>query len=287
MGNIQPVSPTTSSNLGRDRWYFGWFNSLVLSNVEPRTLPVSWTSLAYDFSGLLRLWNLQIFSSSSSFFFLFILFVFFSPTTPRRHESSIAVSDMEHNEKPVVERVPVVGSGDVDSDQDHPPHHGMTAGQYITTRFSSLKPPMTKAPNPIRLIRMLNGRQWAFFTVAFIAWTWGAYFTFSLISTATARFVFTGELTITPKIADAFDFFTVSLVVSDLAETFDKSNTDIVRISLKGPLYGHHVLIESPDLGYHPGFDVQVRWIHSLRHRCGSVRSKMALHREQFALHYS
>ncbi|KAL7629822.1 Carboxylic acid transporter [Parahypoxylon ruwenzoriense] len=80
----------------------------------------------------------------------------------------------------------------------YPPHHGMSAGEYLATRITTLKPPMAKAPNPIRLIRMLNRRQWSFFGVAFFAWTW-----------------------------DAFDFFTVSLTVHDLAETFDKSNTDI------------------------------------------------------------
>ena len=72
------------------------------------------------------------------------------------------------------------------------------AAHYALTRFSSLKPPMNKAPNPIKLLRLLNRRQWLFFAVAFIAWTW-----------------------------DAFDFFTVSLTVSDLAEQFDKSNADI------------------------------------------------------------
>ncbi|KAK3991050.1 major facilitator superfamily domain-containing protein [Cladorrhinum sp. PSN332] len=46
--------------------------------------------------------------------------------------------------------------------------------------------------------RDLTGKQWAFFLVAFAAWTW-----------------------------DAFDFFTVSLTVSDLAKTFGKTNTDI------------------------------------------------------------
>ncbi len=53
---------------------------------------------------------------------------------------------------------------------DLPPHHGMTAGQYITTRFSSLKPPMTEAPNPLKLVAMITGRQWAFFFIAFVAW---------------------------------------------------------------------------------------------------------------------
>ncbi|EFX03533.1 sugar transporter family protein [Grosmannia clavigera kw1407] len=79
-----------------------------------------------------------------------------------------------------------------------PPHHNMTASKYIRTRISSLKPPMTKTPNPFRLIASVTRIQWAFFSVAFIAWTW-----------------------------DAFDFFTVSLTVSDLAETFNKTKTDI------------------------------------------------------------
>ena len=61
--------------------------------------------------------------------------------------------------------------------QEHMPATGetddnMTAGRYIATRFSTLKPPMTKVANPISLLRMLNKQQWLFFSVAFIAWTW-------------------------------------------------------------------------------------------------------------------
>ncbi|KAG8673345.1 hypothetical protein FPOAC1_006657 [Fusarium poae] len=78
------------------------------------------------------------------------------------------------------------------------PHEGMSPGRYIATRFSSLKPPMHNVPNPIKLLRMLNSQQWAFFFIAFAAWTW-----------------------------DAYDFFSVSLTVTDLAETFDKTKTDI------------------------------------------------------------
>lgn len=52
----------------------------------------------------------------------------------------------------------------------YPPHHGMSAGTYLATRVSSLKPPMRKAPNPIRLLRMLDRHHWAFFSIAFIAW---------------------------------------------------------------------------------------------------------------------
>lgn len=50
------------------------------------------------------------------------------------------------------------------------PHEGMSASQYIKTRFTTLKPPMLNVPNPIKLLRMLNRQQWAFFAVAFAAW---------------------------------------------------------------------------------------------------------------------
>jgi SHS family lactate transporter-like MFS transporter len=78
------------------------------------------------------------------------------------------------------------------------PNVHMSVGRYISTRIPSLKPPMTKVSNPIRLLSLLNLQQWLFFLVAFFAWTW-----------------------------DAFDFFTVSLTVENLAETFGKTKTDI------------------------------------------------------------
>lgn len=81
---------------------------------------------------------------------------------------------------------------------DHPDRPSPSAAKYLATRVTSLRPPMLKAPNPIRLIRMLNRRHWAFFFIAFWAWTW-----------------------------DAFDFFTVSLTTTDLAATFNKTTTDI------------------------------------------------------------
>lgn len=74
----------------------------------------------------------------------------------------------------------------------------MSAGRYIATRVSTLKPPMNKAPNPFKLLAMLNFQQWMFFLVAFLAWSW-----------------------------DAFDFFTVSLTVTELAKQFGKENSQI------------------------------------------------------------
>ena len=53
----------------------------------------------------------------------------------------------------------------------HPIHNeNMSAGRYLATRFSTLKPPMNKAPNPFRLLTLLNRRQWAYFFIGFIAW---------------------------------------------------------------------------------------------------------------------
>lgn len=57
-----------------------------------------------------------------------------------------------------------------DEYDDRAPHERMTAGEYVATRISSLKPPMLHVPNPIKLLRMLSAQQWAFFFVAFFAW---------------------------------------------------------------------------------------------------------------------
>lgn len=74
----------------------------------------------------------------------------------------------------------------------------MSAGRYLATRLSTLKPPMDKVENPFKLLAMLNKKQWLFFSCAFFAWSW-----------------------------DAFDFFTVSLTVSELAITFNESTKNI------------------------------------------------------------
>ncbi|KAJ8605270.1 hypothetical protein MRB53_041526 [Persea americana] len=79
-----------------------------------------------------------------------------------------------------------------------PEQEKMSVGRYFATRFSTLKPPMDKVENPFKVLALLNRKQWLFFACAFLAWSW-----------------------------DAFDFFTVSLTVSDLAATFGKTNADI------------------------------------------------------------
>lgn len=42
----------------------------------------------------------------------------------------------------------------------------MGVGEYLATRFSSLKPPMNRAPNPIKVLTLLNRQQWLFFLVS-------------------------------------------------------------------------------------------------------------------------
>ncbi|BAE55486.1 major facilitator superfamily domain-containing protein [Aspergillus flavus] len=81
-------------------------------------------------------------------------------------------------------------------DNDEMEH--MSIGRYLWTRLPTLVPPMNPAPNPFKALALLNRQQWLFFTVAFLGWSW-----------------------------DAFDFFTVSLTTSQLAEAFDKSVSDI------------------------------------------------------------
>ncbi|OIW33139.1 MFS general substrate transporter [Coniochaeta ligniaria NRRL 30616] len=83
----------------------------------------------------------------------------------------------------------------------------MSVAEYLATRLTSLKPPMTPAGNPFKQLGLLNREQWAFFAaklwlisvqVAWCGWVW-----------------------------DSFDFFTVSLTVTQLAQDFNKSNTQI------------------------------------------------------------
>jgi SHS family lactate transporter-like MFS transporter len=92
----------------------------------------------------------------------------------------------------------VVTTPDAHGNVPPPAEEKMSAREYFGTRVSTLKPPMTKLANPFKLLGMLNAYQWANFGVAFCAWTW-----------------------------DAFDFFTVSMTLEELAEAFGKTKTDI------------------------------------------------------------
>ncbi|KAL6812183.1 carboxylic acid transporter protein-like protein [Trichoderma camerunense] len=83
-------------------------------------------------------------------------------------------------------------------DASHMERNRPIAGQYIMTRLTTLKPPMNKTPNPLKLFFLLSKQQWLFFLVGFAGWTW-----------------------------DAFDFFTVPLTVTEIAQSFNKSNADI------------------------------------------------------------
>lgn len=45
----------------------------------------------------------------------------------------------------------------------------MSPRRYITTRLSTLKPPMTIPPNPFKVLGLLTRRDWLFFAVRFEA----------------------------------------------------------------------------------------------------------------------
>ncbi|KAK9374216.1 major facilitator superfamily domain-containing protein [Lipomyces chichibuensis] len=71
--------------------------------------------------------------------------------------------------------------------------------KHLSTRVSSLRPPPgVHLENPIPILKQLNRRQWMFVLVALAGWTW-----------------------------DAFDFFTVSLTVSDIATSLGRTVTEI------------------------------------------------------------
>ncbi|PHH90534.1 hypothetical protein CDD83_3376 [Cordyceps sp. RAO-2017] len=75
---------------------------------------------------------------------------------------------------------------------------GTTVCRYLASRLPTLKPPMDRMVNPIKAMRSLNKEQWTFFAVAWCGW-----------------------------VMDSFDFFTVSLTLTNLADTFHKKESDI------------------------------------------------------------
>ncbi|KAK9456119.1 major facilitator superfamily domain-containing protein [Dipodascopsis uninucleata] len=85
-----------------------------------------------------------------------------------------------------------------DHNDGHPPRL-RDLGPFLKTRISSLRPPRdVQVENPLIALRLLNKKQWLFFLVAFAGWTW-----------------------------DAFDFFTVSLIASRIAEDLHRTVSDI------------------------------------------------------------
>lgn len=117
----------------------------------------------------------------------------------------------------------------------------MGVGRYLATRFSTLKPPMDKVENPITVLRLLSSKQWLFFLCAFVAWTWDAFGEYQDQNPRVYDTTLTDPQYVLPElylwqdirnrtvvlIRSVQDFFTVSLTVTDLAEEFDRSKTDI------------------------------------------------------------
>lgn len=53
-------------------------------------------------------------------------------------------------------------------DDGGPARRKMSAGHYLATRISSLRPPMAKVENPLRIIALVNRQQWLFFLVSIL-----------------------------------------------------------------------------------------------------------------------
>ncbi|KAK5017950.1 hypothetical protein LTR16_002152 [Cryomyces antarcticus] len=71
--------------------------------------------------------------------------------------------------------------------------------RYLLSRPTSLRPPRNaRAGNPIRILRQLDRHQWLMFVVGWMGWMW-----------------------------DAFDFFTVSLTITEIAKDFGVKNSDV------------------------------------------------------------
>ncbi|KAF2642851.1 sugar transporter [Massarina eburnea CBS 473.64] len=72
-------------------------------------------------------------------------------------------------------------------------------GRYFLTRLTSLRPPRNShAKNPVRILKQLSRHQWLMFWCGFLGWAW-----------------------------DAFDFFTVSLTVTEIAKDFGVKNSEV------------------------------------------------------------
>ena len=154
----------------------------------------------------------------------------------------------------------------------------MSAGRYLATRFSTLKPPMNKVrcpqaivlplklnvqaqvANPIHLLRLLSGQQWLFFLVGWLGckfslqaaqsltiWTAAyvakiltdleqghgmRYNTIVLLMANIANSTITSSTSLPVRasldvIYDLSKICAVSLTVTNMAETFKRSNADI------------------------------------------------------------
>jgi SHS family lactate transporter-like MFS transporter len=71
--------------------------------------------------------------------------------------------------------------------------------RYFATRLSSLKPPRgAGVKHPIAVLKQLDKHQWLMFLAGFLGWTW-----------------------------DAFDFFTVSLTITEISKEFGVLNSQV------------------------------------------------------------
>ncbi|OQU96999.1 hypothetical protein CLAIMM_03004 [Cladophialophora immunda] len=102
------------------------------------------------------------------------------------------MAKVEGAEQRIITHIEDAAHSQYESDLD------MSLSRYMATRLSTLKPPMTIPPNPLRVLGLLTRRDWLFFACAECSWSWAA-----------------------------LDFFTVGMTTTQLAIAFDKSVADI------------------------------------------------------------
>ena len=113
--------------------------------------------------------------------------------------------------------------------------------------ITTLKPPKNaKLENPIKLLRMLTARNWAFFLVSLAAWTWDAFdfFTVSLTLTNIAADLSTKEKTVT--VAEASFGITLALMTRSIGAIIFGLLSD--RYGRKWPFVANVVLYSIVEL---------------------------------------
>ena len=70
--------------------------------------------------------------------------------------------------------------------------------------------PQNKLRNPYAILRELTSHQWLMFAAGFLGWTW-----------------------------DSFDFFTVSMTITEISEAFDVSYSDVSWVGLLVHVYAY------------------------------------------------
>ena len=82
--------------------------------------------------------------------------------------------NMSHTHEKIPHSTAHASAYSSDDEPEAPDWAGMSVGRYIATRIPTLKPAFDPIPNPFKVLSLLSFRNWMFFLVAFLGWTWYA-----------------------------------------------------------------------------------------------------------------